>query len=362
MGIAELDKNFTVSVDLGKDDIEWYDVEREPFELYGASKEAELPFSRLPKRIGEMASENVGTLAERHAGVRVRFSTDSPYIAIKAVMPAVYPMGHMALAGNAGFDIYIDDEKGSEYAATFVPPSEMTDGYEALKEMYPATRRPLGKTECYTVNFPLYNPVGKVYIGIKRGSALGGGAKYRDIPPVVYYGSSITQGACATRPGNAYPAMISREYNVDHINFGFSGNCKGELVLAKYFSELPTSVFVCDYDHNAGSAEYLADTYYPFYREYRKKQPKTPYIMVTRVDCLWHDVEMIDACRSVIYDAYLKAKAEGDENVYFIDGSKIFDGYQRGCCLADGGHPTDIGFVRMAEVIGGKVGELLKNK
>lgn len=360
--IADLDKNFTVNTDLGKDDIEWYDVTAEPFELYGTEKKADKPFSRLPKDVARAASKSVGILSERHAGVRARFSTDSPYIAIKAVMSEVYPMGHMAFSGNAGFDLYVDDGDRSEYARTFIPPSDMTDGYEALWDMNPATRRPMGNVECYTLYFPLYNPVSRVYIGIKRGSKLGRGGQYRDIPPVLYYGSSITQGACATRPGNAYPSMITRDHNVDHRNFGFSGNCKGELVLAQYFSSIEASVFVCDYDHNTPDAEHLEATYYPFYKEYRKNNPTTPYIMVTRTDCLWNSEKMINDCKAIIHNAYLKAKSEGDENVYFIDGSKIFEGYQRGSCLADGGHPTDIGFLRMAEVIGGLVGKLINRE
>ena len=362
MNIANLDKNFTVESDLGKHDIVWYDVQSEPFEIYGLVADAEKPFSRMPRSVASLASENVGILCERPAGGRIRFSTDSPYIAIKAVMPYVEPMAHMTLTGSAGFDLYVDENGKSEYACTFVPPANMKDGYECVRDMYPATRRELGDSICYTINMPLYNEVSKVYIGIKQGSKLGGGAKYRKVAPVVYYGSSITQGACATRPGNAYQAMISRKYNVDFRNFGFSGNCKGEAVLATYFSGLDTSVFVCDYDHNTPNAEHLENTYFPFYEEYRKKQPNTPYIMVTRVDCLWNSVGMINACREVIHNAYLKAKAQGDENVYFIDGSEIFKGAQRGSCLADGGHPTDIGFLRMSESIGSLVGKLIKYK
>ena len=362
MGIANLDKNFTVESDLGKDDIAWYNVKSEPFEIYGLANDAEKPFSRMPRSIASLASENVGILCERPSGGRIRFSTDSPYIAIKAVMPYVEYMGHMALAGAAGFDLYVDENGDSEYACTFVPPANMTNGYECLREMWPATRRDVGENVCYTVNMPLYNEVSEIYIGIKQGSKLGCGAKYREVAPVVYYGSSITQGACATRPGNSYQAMISREYNVDFRNFGFSGNCKGETVLATYFSGLETSVFVCDYDHNTPNVEHLENTYFAFYEEYRKKQPNTPYIMVTRVDCLWNSERHIDACRNVIHNAYLKARSLGDENVYFIDGGKIFEGAQRGSCLADGGHPTDIGFLRMADVIGSAVGKILNEK
>ena len=361
MDISSLDKNFVVSTDLGKDDIEWYDVENAPFELYGLASDAEAPFFRLPRAIASQASAGVGSLCMHTAGGRVRFSTDSPYIAIKAVYRGTGVMAHMAYTGTAGFDLYVDENGESEYACTFVPPAHMTDGYECLREMWPATRH---KDEdlCYTLNMPLYNDVKKLYVGIKKGSKLGGGAKYRDIAPVAFYGSSITQGGCASRPGNSYEAMISRKYNVDHRNFGFSGNCKGETVLARYFSELDISIFVCDYDHNTPNAEHLEATYFPFYEEFRKKQPNIPYIMVTRTDCLWNSPAYVERCRDIIHNAYLKAKEQGDENVYFIDGGTIFAGEQRGSCVVDGGHPTDIGFLRMSEVIGALVGKLLENK
>lgn len=362
MGIAELDKNLKIETDLAQSDIVWFDVRKAPFELYGNCKNAEKPFSRMPRSIASQASENVGILCERPAGVRARFSTNSPYIAIKAVLPYFEPMGHMAFVGSVGFDLYCDDDGKSEYVSAFVPPTDINGGYEVLREIVVASRKPEGTMLSYTLNFPLYNEVSELYIGIKEGSMISGGAKYRDIPPVLYYGSSITQGACATRPGNSYEAMISRDCNIDFFNFGFSGNCKGEKILATYFSNIDASVFVCDYDHNTPSPEHLEKTYYSFYEEYRKKQPYTPYIMVTRVDCLWNSVGFLEKCRNIIHDAYLKAKTSGDENVYYIDGSRIFDGEQRGSCLCDGGHPTDLGFFRMYSVIGGEVKKILKEK
>ncbi len=362
MGIAELDKNLKVKSSLGLDDIVWYDVEKAPFVLYGNCKNAEKPFSRMPRKIADKVSEGVGVLCERPAGVRARFSTNSPYIAVKVEVPYFEPMGHMAISGSVGFDLYVDDGESSEYALTFVPPAHIENGYEVMREVWPATRRDKDENLCYTLNFPLYNEVSKVYVGIKAGSKIGRGAKYRDIPPVIYYGSSITQGACATRPGNAYNSMIARELNVDFRNFGFSGNCKGEKAMAEYLSTLDASVFVCDYDHNTPDPEHLEETYYPFYEEYRKNRPETPYVMVSRVDCLWNSRGMIDRCKDIIYRAYLKARENGDDNVYFVDGSRIFEGAQRGSCLADGGHPTDIGFLRMADVIGKKVSFIIERK
>ena len=361
MDISKIDKNFKVDADLGETDIVWYDVEEAPFEIYGVTK-GEKSFVRMPPEIAAEASENVKNLSYHCSGGRIRFSTNSPYIAVKIVMPYVTHFAHMTMLAASGSDLYLDEDGKSEYVCSMVPPANMTAGYEFLRKMWPAIRREVGEDLCYTLNMPIYNEVTKFYVGIKEGSTLGPGAKYRDLPPVLFYGSSITQGACAARPGNTYESMISRALNVDYINFGFSGSCKGEKPLATYFSGLDASVFVCDYDHNTPSGEHLENTYFAFYEEYRKKQPTTPYIMVSRVDCLWNSQKHIDDARNIIYRAYLKARELGDENVYFIDGGKIFEGSHRGECLSDGGHPTDIGFMRMSNVIGGLVGEILKDK
>ena len=88
-------------------------------------------------------------------------------------------------------------------------------------------------------------------IGLKEGAAVQGGRAYRKGGPVLYYGSSITQGGCASRPDNCYPAYISQWTNTDYINLGFSGNGKAEPAMVEYLASLPCRAFVCDYDHNA---------------------------------------------------------------------------------------------------------------
>ena len=157
--------------------------------------------------------------------------------------------------------------------------------------------------------------------------------------------------------------MISRALDCDHINLGFSGNAKGEKAMAEYLAGLDMSVFVCDYDHNATNAAYLAATYEPLYDTFRASHPDTPYIMVSLPDV--DRKELLPAVgtiapeaglrRQIIYAAYNRAVKLGDKHVSFIDGRTLFAGLQRGDCTVDGTHPNDLGFFRMAQVIGAEV-------
>ena len=177
-------------------------------------------------------------------------------------------------------------------------------------------------------------------------------------------GQDQLHGTAASRPGYIYPAIISRELDLDFRNIGFSGQAKGERVLGEWMATLPMSVFVCDYDHNAPSAEHLEATHYPLYEIIREKNPDVPYIMVTRPDywTLPTQQEGILKRRDVIMSSYLKARAAGDKNVYFIDGMSFNVAPHQYEMSVDGVHPNDFGFVRMADSIGTFIRHALEKK
>ena len=352
--IADIDKNLEIATKVNAPDLELHDVRKPPFQIYGLYNPLTEPdFKRMPTEVAANVSEGVRKLSLHTAGGRVRFSTDSPYIVIKAVMPKITHFSHMPLTGSSGFDLYIDapDGSASAFHRTFVPPYNMTDGYES-KVMI---NRP-GK-RCFTIHFPLYNPVTALYVGVAKGSVLEEGAPYRDLAPIVYYGSSITQGGCASHPGNCYQNMISRALGVDHINLGFSGSGLAEDVMVNYMTGLSMSAFVSDYDHNALTADHLQNTHFKMYQAIREKHPHIPYIMISRSDFYYDNIYIGGAessirRREVIWDSYRRAVAQGDQNVYFIDGERIHTGTYGDCCTVDGGHPNDLGFQLFAEQIG----------
>ena len=120
---------------------------------------------------------------------------------------------------------------------------------------------------------------------------------------MVFYGHSITQGACATRPGNAYPSILSRKYGFDFINLGFSGSAKGEDAMAEYIASLDMGAFVYDYDHNAPNAEQLLKTHEKMFKTIRKAHPSMPIVIMstTTNEPFINEVALR---RAVIYKTY----------------------------------------------------------
>lgn len=352
--IGELDKNLKVENSFHRDDLRLHDVRNEPFDIYGLYNPKNEPsFKRMPDEVAKATSESVAILAKNTAGGRVRFTTDSPYIAVKAVMPAITRFPHMPLAGTSGFDLYIDKGGKGTYKGTFMPLYNMTDGYESIIDF------PGRETRGVTIHFPLYSDVSALYIGLQDGAALGHGAQYSYNKPILYYGSSITQGGCASRPGNCYQNIISAKLNCDHINLGFSGSAKAEDAIVNYIASLDFNIFVCDYDHNAPTAEHLAATHEKMFLKIRQTHPNTPVIFMSKPD-FDNNIEQSILRRDIIHKTFIDAKSRGDKNVYFIDGERLFMSGNRDACTVDGTHPNDAGFVRMAEVVSHTIDSILR--
>ncbi len=348
MKISEIDKNLKVETSIGRDDIVWLSPKDAPFVIYNAVElDKNMGYHRMPDAIAKKVNSGVAALNFHSAGIRVRFKTNSSFVAIKTKQLVARQLPHMARTGQSGFDLY--DEDG--FVAAFIPPYDIKDGYESLKNTH-------GGEHTYTINFPLYDVVEELYIGLSKDSVLLPPDAYKYPTPIVFYGSSITQGGCASRPGSCYEALISRQLDTDYINLGFSGSAKGEEIMAEYLATIDTPIFVCDYDWNAETLKELEEHHYPFYKKYRELRPTTPIVFVTRPDFTIYDEA--PARRDLIKANFEKAKSEGDNNVYFIDGETLFAGEHRDNCTVDGGHPTDLGFFRMSQVIGAVLKDILK--
>ncbi len=346
MDIAKIDECLRVANALEEDGLYFYDVRTEPFALYGLyDPKSTAPFLRLSPKIAKQTSHNVAHLNYQTAGGRVRFSTDSQVLVLKAVMNRVSRFSHMPATGAAGFDLFIDiPENGSRFVKSFVPPFDATEGYSS-KITFPDKR-----LRYITVNFPSYAGVTSLAFGLEKGAALGHGLPYRSEKPIVYYGSSITQGACSSRPGNTYQNIICRRMNIDYLNLGFSGSGKAEKPICEYMASLPMSAFISDYDHNAPDAAYLAETHKRLYETVRTKNPTLPFIMLSRPD---FDSSYSDSIkrRDAIFETYRAARAGGDQNVYYIDGASVFRGPYEAMCTVDATHPNDLGMALMADAI-----------
>lgn len=359
MGIEKIDRNFKNLEIEELSDVEWFNVRNKPFSIYGLYNPlTEDIFKRMPSDVAKNVSDGVFSLHAHTSGGRVRFSTDSPYIAIRAIMPKeTISMPHMPATGQSGFDLYIDKDNEHIFIFGFPPTLPLGGGFATYKNIQ---NTPYENTvNCYTVNFPLYDGVYELEIGIKKGSYLGEGAKYKDIKPFVYYGSSITQGGCASRPGNSYQAFISRKFDVDFINLGFSGSALGEQEIIDYIASLDMSVFICDYDHNAATTEHLKKTHKNVYTSFRKAQPKTPILLISR-PLSFIGPDFVKAQKEIILQTYNYALKNGDENIYFLDGEMLFEDENACDCTVDSLHPTDFGFFRMAQKISASLEKILE--
>lgn len=336
--ISKIDSNFIIETKIDKNDIKFYKINEAPFKVYGVFKENG-KYRRMPESVAKSVSEGVYSLHTNTAGGRVRFKTDSQYIAIHAEIDGINRTPHFSLTGMASFDLYVDND----YKRTFIPPYEVESEFESVVDCFPSN-----EMREITINFPLYSNVNNLYIGLQNTACVEEGAPYKNDKPIVYYGSSITQGGCASRPGMSYQAIVSRTFNYDYINLGFSGNAKAEDEMIEYIKNLDMSIFVYDYDHNAPSVQHLEKTHEKMFKAIREKNPLLPVIMMSRPKHFLNEEEKIR--RKIIETTYLNAVSAGDENVYFIDGEALTE-LCKDSGTVDNCHPTDFGFASMAKAL-----------
>ena len=322
-------------------DTVFYSPLEEPFSLLGLIYE-EGAYGRMPQAAAQAVSPEVGLLSTQTAGGRVSFRTDSPWLVLDVKLKNPTKMPQFPLSGSAGFDLYQTLGEDQVFLHSFLPPWNVTEGYQQVLRLD-------GSMQEYTLYFPLASGVTELSIGLKQGAQLAPSQFYRDIPPIVTYGSSITQGLCASRPGNTYQSMLSRRFRVDHVNLGFSGAALGEQEIMDYIAGLPMSLFILDYDFNAPDADHLLATHRKAYETVRKAQPDLPILLLSKPHYYLNSENR--QRMDIILDTYQNARNAGDQNVYFLSGPELM-AYCRTDGTGDGVHPNDYGFASMAQVIG----------
>lgn len=353
----EITKHFYKSSENYKapEDLVFFDIgENETVSVHGLyGSVARDGFCRLPRAVAEATNPRVASLYTNPSGGRVRFKTNSTRMAVRAKYPNLTPRSILTAQASMGFDIFVSEGGAPTLHSVPYPPIDMTaKGYEKCVTLGEGTH----EVEIY---LPLYNDLASLAIGLDGGATLEAPTPYAERAPILFYGSSITQGASASRAGNAYPAMLERRFHTDFLNLGFASGALGEAAIAEYMASLSFSVFVCDYDYNAPSAEHLAKTHWPLYEKIRASHPKTPILLITKPILLAAaDNEENDRRRAIIRQTYERARASGDQSVYLLDGKALFAPYEAGVGCADGVHPNDLGMWVMAE----GVGNILKNE
>ena len=267
--ISDIDKNFKVQIVSDRDDAVYLNANNPVFEINGVFYE-DGKYRRMPKAVADNVSWGVSGLSSHTAGGRLRFKTNSRFVILKATLGDIGKMPHFALTGSAGFDLYEKADDKQKYVASFVPAFDISRTLSGIINFEDSKMREI------TINFPLYSEVKELFIGLQDTAEISKPTPYKHKTPIVFYGSSITQGGCASRAGTSYEGFISRRLDTDYINLGFSGNAKGEDAIAEYIKNLDMSVFVYDYDHNAPDTEHLKNTHEKMFKTVREANPTLP--------------------------------------------------------------------------------------
>lgn len=356
LNIEELDPNMTLEKADSKG-IAWFDPKCEPFRLVGFKYiKKDGVFRRLPVKPDWEIRKAVNSLANSTAGGQVHFQTNSAKIFIRAEIAYASGMYHMPPTGQSGFDIYMGEPGNQNYVATSRFGARETK-YEV--ELFKGSK----EMRSFTLNFPLYNGVKKLEIGVVAGATVKKAKAFKEDGTIVVYGTSITQGGCASRPGMAYSNILSRKMNMEFTNLGFSGNGKGEPALANLINQIENKKMVV-LDYEANVYEDIKNSLEPFIDILREKNPTMPILVISKIRYA-REINSENQMKSLVARAEFqkgvvdKRKAAGDQNIYFLDGGTLL-GEDAHECTVDGVHPTDLGFLKMARSIEPVLRKILK--
>jgi len=245
----KLDPNMSLK-NADTDGIRWFDPRVAPFELSGFEWISEEGvYRRLPVHPDWEIRDAVDQLANHTAGGQIRFNSDCKRIVIKVELREKSGMYHMPATGQSGFDLYIKENGEQRYFRTA---RFSADSIRYRAELFTSVEK---KMRTFTLNFPLYNGVNLVWIGLEQGSSVETPPAFKQAGKVVVYGTSITQGGCVGRPGMAYTNILSRLLDMQFVNLGFSGNGRGEPALAHLITQISvTRCIILDYEANAGTS------------------------------------------------------------------------------------------------------------
>ncbi|MBE7061892.1 MAG: hypothetical protein E7382_05090 [Clostridiales bacterium] len=354
MDISKIDKNMVKNdAVLTTDDKDIYPIPHSKFDLYGIFYDSEEGcFMRMDRESARQSGGSMVFLNKCTAGGRIRFKTDSDIFSINVKYVGIDPFDNSCEIGRSGFILLeeLDDGKYWTSMVTRLPVGVKENSSQCVLR---------GGMRSYILYFPNYNGVTELSLGFSKGAKIEKGNSYKDIKPILYYGSSITQGGCAARADASYQAIISKWNNIDFINLGFSGSATAQPSVVEYMCGIDCSLFVMDYDYNAPNAEYLKKTHYPLYESFRKAHPDTPILMVSKPD-MERGLQEVER-QKVIRSSYLKAKRSGDNNVYFYNGKNFFNIDNREICTVDMCHPNTLGMYLMAKKLYAKMKKISKD-
>ena len=305
-------------------------------------------FDRLPARAKGKVRDAVWNLSRDSAGMLVRFETDAPVIHARyKLRSARLAMPHMPATGVSGVDLYARDEDGRDRWLAVSKPAAQQVNAQLMEGIAP---RPGGQPRLYTLYLPLYNGLETLEIGVPEGTKFEGVAPRKE-KPILFYGTSIMHGACATRTGMSISGILGRRLNRPVINLGFSGNGRLELEVGEFLSELDPAVFAIDCLPNVDAAVVQKQAE-PLVRQLRQARPDTPILLVedrtyTNAPFRPSAQQRHATSRAALKQAYANLQKAGVDKLFYLEGDVLLG--DDGEAATDGSHPSDLGMVRYAD-------------
>ena len=330
------------------DNWEWHDGSTLPQEGRGFS-DTESPYVRVPVRHKDKCSPAVWSLAHNSSGICIRFSTDSRAMRIRwKVRDPQIASHNLTGAARSGIDVYVQDVATGKWK--FKQGSRPMATSNEVEFAWTPTRACM-------IYLPLYNVVDKFEVGLRKG------AYVKPLPPrkngvtkpVVCYGTSITQGGSASRPGMAWTAIAARHADVPFVDLGFAGSGKMEMSMVDVVAEVDSSLYVLDCLWNM-SEQMVEERFEPFVRELKKRRPATPILCAE--DCSTFQDRTKKGM--IVEKTIAKLKAENPKlwkDLYFIPNTEQLrrDGEE----TVDGCHPNDWGMMHMGESFAARYRQIL---
>ena len=337
------------------DSVKYYDAQQ--FTIIGKFHN-EKNYARFPEQYKNILRKEVWDLSQNSAGISIRFKTNATNINIRWTLKGNNDLPHMAATGVKGVDLYAMMNGKWQYIQTGRP-SAKTSEYEMIKNGAPLYRE-------YLLNLPLYDGVDSLSIGVNEDAIISKPAEQFLInkKPVVYYGSSIAQGGCASRPGMAFTNILERKISRSVINFGFSGEGKFDFSVGAAMCEVDAALYVVDCNPNTDEP-LIYERAVNLVKQLKKNRPAVPVLLVENFK--YENSYFIEERRIIelkkikdlqrAFDTLIKA---GIKNLYYQKADGMIGTDHEGA--VDGVHPTDLGMMRIADFLLPVMSKILKNK
>jgi hypothetical protein len=316
---------------------------------------SEKNYARFPKNYEAKLRKDVWDLGQNSAGISIRFRSNATEIRVRWTLLEDNKMDHMAFTGIKGVDLYAWVDGRWKYVST-ARVKDKSNEFTLVR-----TRDAISRE--YLLNLPLYDGIDSLSIGVNSSAEITVPEENYLISkkPVVYYGSSIAQGGCASRPGMAFTNILSRMMDRSFINMGFSGSGTFDIPVGEAMSEIDAALYVIDCNPNT-QTELIYQRAIDLVKLLKQKRPDIPILLVEGFDYVsgFADPKKADQAKKNIElkRAYNTLKESGLKQIYYRKGQGLIGDDYEG--TVDGVHPNDLGMMRMAEALRPTIQKLVK--